>query len=145
MLTPLEPPHNHHKEPPLQPQGTTNRKSLEIPPSVKAAEKSAIEQLLTEIPGTHAQELLDELAYALENRRIHGSAVAWFAGLVRRAKAGLFSPVGAHVIDARRRTQTAVKDQHPKAEHPSDTDTAQHYLAGLQKIVSKRAGHGGLR
>ncbi len=144
-VSPLEPPHNHHKEPPLQPQGTTNRKSLEIPPSVKAAEKSAIEQLLTEIPGTHAQELLDELAYALENRRIHGSAVAWFAGLVRRAKAGLFSPVGAHVIDARRRTQTAVKDQHPKAEHPSDTDTAQHYLAGLQKIVSKRAGHGGLR
>jgi len=112
---------------------------------VKAAEKSAIEQLLTEMPGTHAQELLDELAYALESRRIQGSAVAWFAGLVRRAKAGLFSPVGAHVIDARRRAQTAVQGQHPKAEHPSDTDTAQHYLAGLQKIVSKRAGHGGPR
>jgi len=115
----------------------TNRESL-IWPRLSEPEKNAIADLLAGIPQKRAQELLDELASALEAQSIRTSPSRWFRAVVSRCKKGEFNPAGALAIAAKRNASTTSGSAKPIKAVPSSPHRAQCHMQEIKALLGIR-------
>lgn len=119
---------------------------LEYPAQLNAYERQQAETLVQDVP-EHAQELLDELAAAMEAKKVKTSPVAYLRGLAKRALAGTFEAEAGKRIaqerERRRKTRavvaTAIADPPSRPAPRSRTnpiDVAAH-VASLRAAMCK--------
>lgn len=95
-----------------------------------------------------AQELLDELAAAIQAGKIKTSPIAYLRALVKRANEGAFRPEAGIKIALsrarRRETESAVRNAHAKAEQvrqeaaerpPIDKAAVKERIAALRAVM----------
>ncbi|MEX3556336.1 MAG: hypothetical protein VB131_07225 [Burkholderia gladioli] len=135
---------NTDKERNLQRTTTTHGPNLHFPSMLGASERQAAIQLLMNVPAQPAQELLDELADAIESGTIKTNPLRWLRGVIQRYKKGDFVPTGAIRIAARR----AADDQRRSAreassKHPqlSDPAVARSHLDTIRRMTPRRSLH----
>ena len=102
----------------LQPQGEVTRADnstpekcgggelydVEYPKALSVAEREEARKKLSDIPAGLSQQLLDELAASIGANVIQTTPLAYLRGLIKRARAGTFTPEGAlQVADHRKR------------------------------------------
>ena len=126
-----------HKESP-PPQGTATAavvlssvessgrdlSDLEYPKTLSAAEREEAGKKLAGFPADLAQQLLDELAARVRAKVIKATPLAYLRGLIRRARAGTFTPEGALQIAAHRQRRIEVhavvrRDDTRRDDYPS--------------------------
>ena len=77
---------------------------LEYPATLSAAEQEEARKKLAGITAGLSQQLLDELAASIGANVIQTTPLAYLRGLIKRARAGTFTPEGAlQVADHRKR------------------------------------------
>ena len=97
---------------------------LEYPKSLSAAEREEAGKKLAGFPADLAQQLLDELAARVRAKVIKATPLAYLRGLIRRARAGTFTPEGALQIAAHRQRRIEVhavvrRDDTRRDDYPS--------------------------
>ena len=118
---------------------------LEYPPSLTAYERQQAETLVQGVP-EHAQDLLDELAAAIQAKKVKTSPVAYLRGMAKRAAAGTFAAEAGQRIaqerERRRRAMAAVAaaatrppDAPARRARPAQIDVAAH-VAGLRAAMA---------
>lgn len=115
------------------------------PPSLTAAEKSEITQLLHHYHAEdHAQAILDELAFTIEKGALRKGAAGFVMGCIRRAKAGAFNPKHGKAIAARRTQQATSERTEPArpVEPPRASRATARAAMGYIGQFLKGAGHG---
>lgn len=85
--SPLEPPIEPKKKPPLQTDHV-----LALPSQLSIAEKDAIIKMLEAVPYGDGQKLIDELATAIACRKIKTTPTRWFHGVIKNYRQGTFDP-----------------------------------------------------
>ena len=121
---------------------------LEYPPTLTAYERQQAETLLQGVP-EHAQELLDELAAAIQAKKVKTSPVAYLRGMAKRAAAGTFAAEAGQRIaqerERRRRSMAAVAaaaarppDAPARRARPSPIDVAAHVAALRAAMIDER-------
>ncbi|RZF23612.1 hypothetical protein EVC45_43465 [Paraburkholderia sp. UYCP14C] len=110
--------------------------TLVFPRLLPPLERAAIADDLAKIPNNHAQQLLDELADALDHgSTIKTSPVRWFRGLLRRYEKGEFRPTGGIRIAAQREAKRSKRDVDgtgERSEARSDAAVARAHLSTIQ-------------
>jgi len=110
---------------------TTTTRSLQFPRSLPSLEAEAMQAALSDIPIQDAQQLIDEIAGALQSKSIKTTPVQFLHGLIACYRAGTFKPSAGVSISARRRS--VVESEKPK----SDQETARVHLAGIRELLPK--------
>ncbi|WP_418013234.1 helix-turn-helix domain-containing protein [Paraburkholderia caribensis] len=131
---PHEPPLEPSIESPLQLSGAAQ---LFFPATLLQAECASVSRLIAGIEPSEAQQLLDELTYALESgAMIKTSPVQWFRGVVKRYHEGRFTPTGAVRVQARRELQTQETTTRCEAI-ASNASTSEHYRLQIREATSR--------
>ncbi|WP_312595917.1 helix-turn-helix domain-containing protein [Stutzerimonas nitrititolerans] len=84
-VSPLEPPTEPKKKPPLQPEHV-----LALPSQLSASEKDTIIKSLETVPYDDAQKLITELEAAITCRKIKTTPTRWFHGVIKNYRQGKF-------------------------------------------------------
>lgn len=93
---------------PLPPRDSSTHDNLIYPLRVSDVERDAVAQLLTTCPKESHQPLLDELAGAIEHRKIRNGITPYARALVRAVAEGRFSPsLGVAVAASRQAAKNA--------------------------------------
>lgn len=134
----------------------SRRLAFELPGSgLTAAEGLEVDRLAQHVGQNQgqeaAQQLIDELAYALrQTDKPVRNPVGYFAALVRRKDAGTFLPAGAHRVEAARASRKAETDrQHEQeqarqaAQSPEQRDRDRE--AAMNALAALRASRKGAR
>ena len=99
---------------------------LEYPATLSAAEQEEARKKLAGITAGLSQQLLDELAASIGANVIQTTPLAYLRGLIKRARAGTFTPEGAlHVAEQRRQraeVDAALQRSEPPCGGPRQTE-----------------------
>ena len=118
---------------------------LEYPTSLNAYERQQAETLVQGV-ADQAQQLLDELAAAIQAKKVKTSPMAYLRGLVKRAAAGTFAAeAGQRIAQERERRRMAMAavaaaaarppDAPARRARPAPIDVAAH-VAGLRAAMA---------
>jgi hypothetical protein len=99
-----------------------------FPKQLSEAEQRVAEKLLRPFPPALAQQLLDELSGRLAANAIRLSPLGYLRGLVRRARAGEFTPeVALQVASTRERCrQTEISQRQAEVAYLKSLQTVPH-------------------
>ncbi|WP_447083443.1 hypothetical protein [Burkholderia glumae] len=119
---------------------------LIFPPQLSPSERTAIVGLLGPLASTEAcraQELLDELADAIETSAIRTTPLRWFRGVLERLRGGNFAPLGAVRIKARREAseQQRIAELRTTDGPRSDPQVARPALDAIKQITQRMRGN----
>lgn len=119
---------------------------LIFPPQLSPSERTAIVGLLGPLASTEAcraQELLDELADAIETSAIRTTPLRWFRGVLERLRGGNFAPLGAVRIKARREAseQQRIAELRTTDGPRSDPQVARPALDAIKQITHRTRGN----
>lgn len=119
---------------------------LIFPPQLSPSERTAIVGLLGPLASTEAcraQELLDELADAIETSAIRTTPLRWFRGVLERLRGGNFAPLGAVRIKARREAseQQRIAELRTTDGPRSDPQVARPALDAIKQITQRTRGN----
>lgn len=121
---------------------------LEYPPTLTPYERQQAETLVQAVP-EHAQELLDELAAAIQAKKVKTSPVAYLRGLAKRAAAGTFAAeAGQRIAQERERRRRAMAAVAAAATRPPDAQERRARRAPIDvgaRIAELRAAMAGER
>lgn len=121
---------------------------LEYPPTLTPYEHQQAETLVQAVP-EHAQELLDELAAAIQAKKVKTSPVAYLRGLAKRAAAGTFAAeAGQRIAKERERRRRAMAAVAAAATRPPDAQERRARRAPIDvgaRIAELRAAMAGER
>jgi hypothetical protein len=119
--------------------------SLVCPKGLAASERTAALKRLAGLPADMAQQLLDELAGRMDAGLVRVAPLAYLRGLIRKARAGEFTPETAlRVAETRRRRQQteaalqrleAVRNESP----PPDASTTDNPLIRRLAVIKDKA------
>lgn len=123
------------------------RSDLVFPPQLSPLEIAAIAELLGHLANSEAQraqELLDELADAIENKAIRTTPLRWFRAVLKKFDDGSFVPLGAVRIKERRELQAQERlEELRRTEIPrSDPRVARPALDVIKRIAQQNRGRG---
>lgn len=121
-------------------------RDLIFPPQLPPSERTAILGLLGSLASTEAcraQELLDELADAIETRAIRTTPLRWFRAVLKKLHDGNFVPLGAVRIKARREAseQQRVVELRTSDGPRSDPQIARPALDAIKQITQRKRGN----
>ncbi|MBS2128111.1 MULTISPECIES: hypothetical protein [Burkholderia] len=121
-------------------------RDLIFPPQLPPSERAAILGLLETLASTEAcraQELLDELADAIETRAIRTTPLRWFRAVLRKLHDGSFVPLGAVRVKARREAseQQRIAELRTKDGPRSDPQIARPALDAIKEITQRKRGN----
>lgn len=124
---------------PLEPPKESLQQPLHFPRQLSPAEKRAVSGLLEALPTSNAQELLDELADALDCKTIKTNPLRWFHALVGKQKVGAFIPVGAVRIAERRKRQEQEQEILAKEQNfparTTNSEIGRNAIAQLKRAI----------
>ena len=99
---------------------------VEYPKALSVAEREEARKKLSDIPAGLSQQLLDELAASIGANVIQTTPLAYLRGLIKRARAGTFTPEGAlHFAEQRRQraeVDAALQRSEPPCGGPRQTE-----------------------
>lgn len=114
---------------------TQAHRDLIFPPQLTSEEHQSITNGLKGLSVQDAQQLLDELAYAIQAGKIKLSRVSWFFSVKKKLLAGQFNPVGASKIVSQRKQASAQSLVPPVETHPVDKQRGQEETRKLMKLL----------
>jgi len=113
---------------PADDRGGLQQNQRLFPKQLSADEQRVAEKLLRPFPAVLAQQLLDELSGRLAANAIRFSPLGYLRGLVKRARAGEFTPEVAFQVEKarQRRRQTEISQRQAEVACLKDLQTAPH-------------------
>ena len=142
-LTTIEHTNQPKPLPPRQstPAGKGGRGDLIYPKQLSPEEVVLARRMLTALPDTVAQDLLDELTGRLTAKAVRGAPLSYLRALIARAETGTFTPeVGVRVAQARERPREplALTPRDPPVRAlPCPADPGEHLARIRQVLVPK--------
>jgi hypothetical protein len=130
---------------PLQPSNETLKTASAcglyiFPNQLKQEEREVAKLQLDAIDPKLAQEVLDELAYRLNSKKVKGAPLSYLRALITRAKAGQFSPeAGIRVASAREEAKLAQLKNSTDAIKPSNPIDVPKHLAAMHQVLARKS------
>ncbi|KAB8198408.1 hypothetical protein FKV24_002250 [Lysobacter maris] len=112
-------------------------------PQLSDQERGAIEGLLAGCDTQVAQQLLDELAGALETNSIKTSPSRWFRAVVVRCKRGEFEPSAGIAVADRRIRHRLEAGKKQEAKRVAAPEQVRSHLESIETLLKGRSSSGG--
>ena len=141
-MSPLEPPYEPKSEPPLQqrPSNRAQQTELHLPPGLSTKDRETVLGLVSDMSTDQAQALFDELTVAVQSGKvIKTTPVRWFRGLIRKCRAGDFSPTECAALIRRQREQRMTQRRETPINPPVNSAKAREQAA---KLLAQLKGKG---
>lgn len=115
---------------------TKAHRDLIFPPQLTSEERQSITNGLKGLSVQDAQQLLDELAYAIQAGKIKLSRVSWLFSVKKKFLAGQFNPVGASKIASQRKQASEQGLVPPVEARPVDRQRGQKEARRLKELLA---------
>lgn len=110
---------------------TSKNETLYFPSKLKEQELLIVKKQLEKITTTEAQDILDEMAAAMNHNKIEKGAIQWLSGVMKNHELGIFKLTSAGKGIKQERTQLQFTEETYINRLPTDNDSN-----GLRKVSS---------